>query len=167
MTAPSNSFLHATAIALAIDADGPLAGILIMGPSGSGKSSLALSATEGCPFRRTALVADDSVIVEPHAGGAVASAPVLLNGLIEVRGHGPAPIRSRPAIPLLLAIDLDGTHERVGEPCALALADGLSLPMVPFLWAGAEATGAHRLRVIVRQVLCGQNAPNSQDSGKN
>lgn len=156
--------MHATAIALAVDADGPLAGVLIIGPSGAGKSSLALLAIETCPFRRTVLVADDQVVIEPHHGRALASAPATLRGLIEVRGAGPVPIRSTSVAPLLFAVDLGVPAARISPPSALSIAPECVLPAFPFRWAGAEATAAVRLRVIVRQVLCGQTGEEPQDT---
>jgi HPr kinase/phosphorylase len=154
------ALLHATAIALAVDADGPLAGVLLLGPSGAGKSSVALIAIETCPFHRTALVADDQVQIGP---GGVASAPAALRGLIEVRGHGPARIRFVDKAVLIAAADLGAASERAPSPQAREVAPSVRLPLYPFLWKSAEATAAHRLRVIVRQVLCGQTGEDPQD----
>ncbi len=166
MTDPnSKSLLHATAIALAVDADGPLAGVLILGPSGAGKSSLALAAIEGCPFARTALVADDQVSIAACDGGLIASAPPALKGLIEVRGFGPAPVRSASAATLLFAVDLGTQAERVSPPGSLKVTGDRFLPLHPFRWIGAEAAAAHRLRVMARQVLCGQTGEEPQDGG--
>lgn len=55
-------------------------GLLITGPSGSGKSSLVLRLVQ----RGFALVADDRVVLD----GAVGSAPPALAGILEVRGIG-------------------------------------------------------------------------------
>ena len=107
MSAPAP--LHAVAIALAVDFDGPLFGVLLLGPAGAGKSSLAISAINSCPFSRTALVADDAVIVE----NGLACAPHRLEGAIEVRGFGPARIRSKSAILLRLALDLSHNTPRL------------------------------------------------------
>ena len=74
--------LHAGLIALRLG--GRWAGVLIEGPSGSGKSDLALRALED-GFR---LVADDRVIVWTSGGLAYGRAPAALLGLIEVRGQG-------------------------------------------------------------------------------
>jgi hypothetical protein len=159
--ANQGSLLHATAIALGVDADGPLAGVLILGESGAGKSSLALSSIEGCPFARTALVADDQVLVDAQL---IASAPPALSGLLEVRGFGPAPVRSIKSAPLLVGIDLSAPTARIVSPARAELAGGLALPVYAFRWAGAEAGAAHRLRVMVRQVLCGQMTEDPQDT---
>lgn len=63
---------------------GAWTGVLIDGPSGSGKSDLALRALAGS-FR---LVADDRVIVFASGGRLFGRAPKVLAGLIEQRGLG-------------------------------------------------------------------------------
>jgi hypothetical protein len=152
--------IHATAIALAVDPDGPLAGALLLGPSGSGKSSLALAAIESCPFRRTAMVADDQVLI---AANGEAFAPKPLQGMIEIRGYGPARIRALDRTTIIAAFDLGAAAERMPPPQRREIAPGLSVPVYPFMWTGAEAAAAHRLRVMVRQVLCGQTGEEPQD----
>ena len=73
---------HAGLIALRLS--GAWTGALIEGPSGSGKSELALHAlAEG--FR---LVADDRTVVLVSAGALYGRAPPALAGLIEQRGLG-------------------------------------------------------------------------------
>lgn len=156
--------VHAAAVAVAVDADGPLAGVLILGPSGSGKSSLALSLIEACPFHRTALVADDAVRLERVPAGLAARAPDRIAGLIEVRGFGPASARSISAALLRLAVDLGGDPARMPEPKPFrAAGDGPPLPLYPFLWRGAEATAAHRVRRMVAAILDGQTPQRTQD----
>jgi len=77
--------MHATAIVLGDR------GVLIAGPSGSGKSSLALRLVEkfrtGGRFAR--LVSDDQVFLSAHQGRLVCNAPPPIAGLVEVRGLGP------------------------------------------------------------------------------
>lgn len=78
------------------------AGVLLRGPSGSGKSDLALRLID----RGATLVADDQFLTRPSRRGAVAYAPDSLYGLLEVRGLG---ILSIPAIKttlLKLIVDL-------------------------------------------------------------
>lgn len=153
--------MHASAIALAVDADGPLAGVLLIGPSGAGKSSLALAAIEGCPFRRTALIADDQVDI---GDGGAASAPALIRGLVEVRGFGPARLPQAAMARLVAAFDLGLDGGRVPAPERRAVAPGLTLPVFPFRRSAAGPDAVHRLRVIVRQVLCGQIIEEPQDA---
>ena len=89
--------LHASAVSL-----GP-SGLLLLGASGAGKSSLALELMA----RGATLVADDRVIVTPHPeGGLRLSAPERLEGLIEARGVGILVASHRHAR-LVAAVDLD------------------------------------------------------------
>lgn len=70
--------LHASCVALGG------AGLLLLGPPGAGKSSLALRLME----RGWALVADDQVAIAATPEGLSASAPPALAGFFEVRGLG-------------------------------------------------------------------------------
>ena len=76
---------HAGLIALRLA--GRWRGALIEGPSGVGKSDLALRAL-ATGFR---LVADDRVLVFPSAGRLYGKPPAALAGLLEVRGLGVGP----------------------------------------------------------------------------
>lgn len=156
--------LHATALALGVDADGPLAGVLIFGKSGSGKSSLALAAIEACPWRRTAIVADDAVVLKAQGKRLFARAPGPIAGLVEARGFGPAPVRSVPEILLLFAVDLDAAPARMPEVSVLQpVSEAATLPLYPFVWRGAEALAAAKLRIVARSVLSGQIGQGKQD----
>ncbi|MCV2864016.1 HPr kinase/phosphorylase [Albidovulum sediminicola] len=76
--------------------------MLILGPSGSGKSALALQLMAlGCT-----LVADDGVRVEARGGQALASAPEAIRGMIEARGVGLLAAETAPAAAVVLAVDL-------------------------------------------------------------
>ncbi|WP_037263758.1 HPr kinase/phosphorylase [Roseivivax halodurans] len=70
--------LHATAVAIGTR------GALIRGPSGSGKSALALEMMAA----GAALVSDDRVILEDGPDGIALTAPGAIRGLIEARGMG-------------------------------------------------------------------------------
>ena len=59
-------------------------GVLIIGPSGSGKSDLALRLLDA----GARLVADDYLWLEASGGTLVASVPETIAGLLEVRGLG-------------------------------------------------------------------------------
>ena len=73
-----SEILHASCVAL----DGR--GLLILGPSGSGKSALALRLMA----LGARLVADDRTEVAVEAGRLVARCPAPIKGLIEARGVG-------------------------------------------------------------------------------
>lgn len=59
-------------------------GVLLRGPSGGGKSDVALRLLDG----GARLVADDQVELRMHQGRLLATAPASLAGLLEVRGVG-------------------------------------------------------------------------------
>ena len=104
--------VHASAVLIGARA------VLIRGPSGSGKSQLALGlieAARGGALAFARLVADDRVHLETANGRLLARPAAALAGLIEVRGIG--------------------LMRRAYEPCAvvglvvdLAAADALRLP---------------------------------------
>ena len=78
--------IHATAIAVAGRA------VLIRGPSGSGKSDLALRCLINAPSPLlpdpVELVADDHVILARAGTHLVARSPETISGFLEVRGQG-------------------------------------------------------------------------------
>ncbi|SOB94919.1 HPr kinase/phosphorylase [Rhodobacter maris] len=113
--------LHASAVALT-----PERGVLILGPSGSGKSSLALRLMA---FGAT-LVADDRVLLSSGSGTLVARAPEPIRGLIEARGAGLLRAQPLDAARIVLAVDMGREEtERLPPERSLTLL-GYSLPLV-------------------------------------
>jgi HPr kinase/phosphorylase len=104
------------------------AGVLLMGPPGSGKSDLVMRLLS----RGFDLVADDRVDVSDG----VASAPAALAGLLEVRGLGIFRIRHRPSAELALVVSLGSATPRLPMPARHA---GLDLPQVGIDAAAASA----------------------------
>ncbi|MEL6111512.1 MAG: hypothetical protein AAFR20_01795 [Pseudomonadota bacterium] len=154
--------LHATAVALALDRDGPLIGVLITGVSGLGKSSLAIALIEQCPWRRTALVADDVVEVTAVGNRWVARATGPMTGQIEVRGFGPVPVRAVKAARLHFALAVQAerpprlyTRQDMTPGQEAAMPPMANLLRVPF-WAENAAIYHARVRIIARAILAGQ-----------
>lgn len=86
-------------------------GVLIVGPSGSGKSSLALQLMS----LGAQLVADDRTILSSHDGTVRATPPRTIAGRIEARGVGIICVEHRVKTSLSLVIDL-AQVERVRLP---------------------------------------------------
>ncbi len=147
---------HGTAIAVAVDRDGPLAGVLLLGPSRSGKSSLAIGLIEECRWNRSALVADDQVLLSASADGLIAAPPRPLAGLIELRGFGVLRIRCAPSVRLRAAFDLGAAAERLPEPGSFTSGEGPSLPLFPFVAQGQHLAASARLRFALRAIIGGQ-----------
>ena len=77
-------------------------GVLIRGPSGSGKSSLALALMA----YGADLVADDQTELTQQSGLLIASCPAPLAGLIEARGLGLLAAPAQPQAQVVLVVDL-------------------------------------------------------------
>ena len=124
MTGPTN--IHATAVVL----DGQ--GVIVLGKSGSGKSSLALELLWRCHTNNIAcsLVADDRVYLESQNGRLIASVPDTLAGLVEVRGSGIHSIAFQKSATLHLAVRLVESEKvhRVAPEGKFSVALGLGLP---------------------------------------
>ncbi|MCX7380321.1 MAG: HPr kinase/phosphatase C-terminal domain-containing protein [Alphaproteobacteria bacterium] len=103
-------------------------GVLLLGPPGAGKSDLALRLID----RGFVLVADDRVEID----GLVATAPVGLAGLIEVRGLGILRLPSIARAVLALAVQLREEMPRMPDPARLATPD---LPLIVLDPRGASA----------------------------
>src|SRR6185312_8829984 len=99
-------------------------GVLIFGPSGSGKSDLALRLIE----RGATLVADDRTDLFVERGRLCASAPKRIAGLMEVRGLGIIELRHAAKVQIALAVVLRKAvarmpvHERYEPPKPLQMA---------------------------------------------
>jgi serine kinase of HPr protein (carbohydrate metabolism regulator) len=119
--------LHASAVQLAGQ------GVIIFGPSGSGKSSLALELLRQVlrDGKEALLVSDDRVDVSKRQDHLAASPPAPLAGLIEVRGSGIHPIISHaPSARLHLAVELveESLAQRIAPAGPRAVALGIALP---------------------------------------
>ncbi|MEP1443957.1 MAG: HPr kinase/phosphatase C-terminal domain-containing protein [Hyphomicrobiales bacterium] len=88
-------------------------GVLLRGPSNSGKSSIALRLIDEAELARATghLVADDQVIITSHDNHLVGEAPDNLFGQIEIRGVGIINIESRRNAAIDLVVDLVPHHD--------------------------------------------------------
>jgi HPr kinase/phosphorylase len=101
-------------------------GVLIEGPPGSGKSSLALALID----RGAVLIGDDGLALETRGEHLWALPPPNIASRLEIRGVGIVTLPARPA-PLALAIELGEPGERLPTPRAHAVA-GATLPLLDF-----------------------------------
>lgn len=125
-------------------------GVLLRGPSGRGKSDLALRLID----EGAVLVADDQVALKRDGDAVVASAPDSLSGLIEARGVGLLRLPAAAEVRLALVVDLveAPTIERLPAPDSAALLD-VNLPRIRL--APFEASAPAKLRLAVRAVESG------------
>lgn len=103
-------------------------GLLIEGPSGSGKSSLALALID----RGASLVGDDGVLLELRDGRVWASPPPQIAGLLEVRNVGLVSMAALTA-PVSLVLKLDPAAPRFIESAEAMELIGVRLPLIR-LW---------------------------------
>jgi HPr kinase/phosphorylase len=129
--AAETEVVHGTCIALGRRA------ALLRGPSGSGKSDLALRflflARRGpAALEPPALVADDQVVLRRDNDRVLASAPVSIAGQMEVRGVGIVTLKQVPETELVLVIDLAGHDlvERLPENNMTTRLAGVDLPLL-------------------------------------
>ena len=114
----SSETLHASTVAIAGR------GVLIEGPSGSGKSDLALRLTD----RGAVLVSDDYTLVKRRGGRLEASAPETIAGKIEIRGLGIIALDHVDDVPVALLVMIGGSVERLPEPGGARVIAGVAVP---------------------------------------
>ncbi|OJU52790.1 MAG: hypothetical protein BGO03_04040 [Mesorhizobium sp. 61-13] len=139
--------LHATAVVLGER------GIVIVGPSGAGKTTLALALLDHFiglgGFAR--LIADDQLFVSVAGGRVVCNAPPPIAGLAEVHGIGPQPVAYERSAVIDLCLELvEGKPERFQDEASLTI-DGISIPKIRV--PARNVPGA--LQVVLSMVLRG------------
>ena len=123
--------------------------LLLRGPSGSGKSDLALRLVDG----GAVLVADDLTLLIRAGGRLMArlpeSAPPETRGRLEVRGIGLLPVPTIETAPVGLVVELrpQAEIERLPEPARWHCL-GLDLPVVSL--DPSTPSAAAKLRLVAR-----------------
>jgi len=133
--------VHATAVALGARA------VLLRGPSGSGKSDLALRLIDA----GARLVADDQTELLRRGDRILVRAPAAIAGLIEARGVGILRLEAIDEAALVLIADLVAPErvERLPEPRREEFF-GIAVPVVAM--APFEASAAAKLRLAVAKM---------------
>src|SRR5687767_4858699 len=116
----SSETAHASTVAV----DGRA--VLIGGPSGSGKSDLALRLLD----RGFTLVSDDRTIVRKDGTRLVASAPETIKGKLEIRGVGIVEMPSVQDVPLALVVELRSDVQRMPDDSRERLILGVGVPLI-------------------------------------
>ena len=100
--------------------------VLITGPSGSGKSDLALRLLD----RGFTLVSDDQTIVRREGNKLIASAPPNIAGKLEIRGVGIVEMDTVKDVPVALVVQLTSEIERLPDERKERPVLGIKLPLV-------------------------------------
>ena len=130
MSADETASVHATAV---VSGD---RGILIRGPSGSGKSRLALDlilAGRAGQIPPALLIGDDRVRLTVNGDDLIVAGVPELAGKIEIRGLGIRSIGFARQAPVAVVVDLDAADaERLPSPQALKTTlFGQEIPRIP------------------------------------
>jgi serine kinase of HPr protein (carbohydrate metabolism regulator) len=100
--------------------------VLIVGPSGSGKSDLALRLID----RGFTLVSDDRTIVRYEGNKLIASAPETIKGKLEIRGIGIVDMDCVADAPIALVVELTSDVQRLPDDSPERSIMGVAIPLI-------------------------------------
>ena len=116
----SSEMLHASTVSL----DGRA--VMITGPSGSGKSDLALRMLD----RGFILVSDDQTIVRRTGSRLIAAAPPTIRGKLEIRGVGIVDMAHVEDVPVALVVELTSDIRRLPDDSRERPILGIGVPLI-------------------------------------
>ena len=119
--------------------------VLLRGPSGFGKSDLALRMMD----QGADLVSDDYVELEVKKGQIIARPPKAIQGLMEVRGLGLIKVQYLEEAVVTLAYNLVGSNivDRVPVSASRLILDGVAIPL--FSLDGLAASGPTKIKMAL------------------
>lgn len=140
MTELASETIHASAVAIGDRA------VLIEGPSGSGKSDLALRLID----RGAVLISDDYTLVRRQDGRLTAWAPGSIAGRIEIRGLGIRRMDHRDGVEVALVVRAAETPPRLPSEREWRRVSGGKLPvmLLSLLEASAPIKVEHALAAL-------------------
>lgn len=116
----SSETLHASSVAM----NGRT--VLIAGPSGSGKSDLALRLLD----RGFTLVSDDRTIVRKEGSKLTATAPETIKGKLEVRGVGIVDMETVSDMPVAMVVEMTSDIQRLPDDGRERIILGIGIPLI-------------------------------------
>ena len=143
---PAPARIHASCVAIGGQA------VLLSGPSGSGKSDLALRLID----RGAVLVSDDQVLLDRRGQRLFAAPPTQIAGMIEVRGLGIRRIAYITDMPVAMLIDLAAPPERMPPPAIHREVAGVDLPVIAL--APFEASAPIKVELALADLAAGAGA---------
>lgn len=141
MSSPSPEMLHATAVAINGCA------VLIRGPSGSGKSDLALRLID----RGAGLISDDYTVLTRKGAYLHASAAPNIAGKIEVRGVGVVELPYVEDIPVRLVVSLGDVVERMPPEARFEMIAGVRISAI--VLSGLEPSAPLKVELQLDEIL--------------
>lgn len=123
-SAPGQRLSAETIHASAVASEGRA--VLIAGPSGSGKSDLALRLLD----RGFALVSDDRTLIRREGSKLVASAPPNIAGKLEIRGIGIVEMETVSDLPVALFVELTSEIQRLPDENRERPVLGVAVPLI-------------------------------------